>query len=100
ALDATVAIAPPPRLLERDRGQILGIREVAAPIAKEVGDARQLLGIHRVPVDLFPGDPVDDSRRHRALGRHSAEIYGAAAAVSQRLRTLDFGSRPLRWRSR
>ena len=79
ALVAPVTVAAAPGLLERDRGQVLGVGRVAAAVAEEVEDAWQLLGIHRVPVDLVAGDPPDDPRRHRAFGGHSVKYTGRAA---------------------
>src|SRR5262249_50338050 len=51
---APVPVARDPRLLERERRQVLGHGAVTDPVAEVVVDARQLVRVQRVPVRL-PG---------------------------------------------
>src|SRR5262245_3342406 len=78
-----IARAPCPRLLECARRQVLDINIAPEPKAEVVEHARQLVGVDRIPVQIFGADPTRGPARPRLIDDHEW-LYGAGGDVSQR----------------
>ena len=68
-------------------GQVLGARAVPHPVAEEVVDPRQLLGVDRVPVGLGGRGLRQEAGRHVGFERHRSNIRSGSRSIT-RLRAM------------